>query len=110
MEVDLTEFSNGEVRIGHIQDRKDEIGAVLGDILGEQLVTAKQAESLRGRMHWFESFAFGRVANGAVRILGDLSLRGNRKVQLGQKDILALRFLKERVLMPRHLSSHLRAC
>ena len=99
VEVDLTEFSSGEVRIGHTQDRKDEIGAVLGDILKEHMVTAQQAESLRGRMHWFESFAFGRVANGAVRILGDLSLRGTRKVQLGQKDIVALRFLKERVLM-----------
>ena len=39
VEVDLTEFSSGEVRIGHTQDRKDEIGAVLGDILKEQMVT-----------------------------------------------------------------------
>ena len=50
-------------------------------------------------MHWFESFAFGRVANGAVKILGDLSLRGAKNVRLGQKDIAALVFLKERVLM-----------
>ena len=96
VEVDLTEFSNGEVRIGHTQDRRDEIGAVLGDVLKAQSVTAKQAESLRGRMHWFESFAFG---NGAVKILGDLSLRGAKNVRLGPKDIKALRFLKERVLM-----------
>ena len=90
---------NGEVRIGHTQDRKVEIGTVLGEILQARTVTAKQAESLRGRMHWFESFAFGRVANGAVKILGDLSLKGTRTVVLGQKDIVALRFLKERVLV-----------
>ena len=60
---------------------------------------AKQAESLRGRMHWFESFAFGRVANGAVKILGDLALRGTRTVALERRDVMSLRFLKERVLV-----------
>ena len=37
---------------GHTQDRKVEIGAILEDILQARAVTANQAESLRGRMHW----------------------------------------------------------
>ena len=52
---------------------------MLDDILQSSSVTTKQAESLRGRLHWFESFAFGRVANGAVKTLGDLSLRRSKK-------------------------------
>ena len=52
MEVDLSDFSDGEVRTGHTQDRKVEIGAILEDILQARAVTANQAESLRGRMHW----------------------------------------------------------
>ena len=49
-------------------------------------------------MHWFESFAFGRVANRAVRLLGDLSLRGVKQVPLKPFELMALRFLTERVL------------
>ena len=47
VELDLSDFRDGEVRIGHTQDRKVEIGAVLEDILQARAVTAKQAESLR---------------------------------------------------------------
>jgi len=88
----------GEARLGHTRERREEIGAVLDDILHSSSVTTKQAESLRGRLHWFESFAFGRVAKGAVKTLGDLSLRRTKKVQRRDHEVRDLRFLKERVL------------
>lgn len=41
-------------------------------------IEPKQAERLRGRMQWFEGYAFGRVAQHSIRILGELSLRRQR--------------------------------
>ena len=82
VELDLHDFCESEVRLGHTPERRDEIGAVLDEVIAASGVTAKQVESLRGRLHWFESFAFGRVANGAVKTLGNLSMRGTRQVDL----------------------------
>ena len=98
VELDLRDFCRAEARIGHTSERREEIGAVLDDILRASCVTAKQAESLRGRLHWFESFAFGRVANGAVKTLGDLSLRGLKQIVLRPGEIRDLCFLRDRVL------------
>eukprot|EP00435_Cladocopium_sp_Y103_P036636 s3745_g9.t1 len=96
--IDLEKFNEGCVTVGHTADRREEIGRVLGEILATGSVTAKQAESLRGRLHWFESFAFGRVANRAVKAVGDISLRGSKHVSLNPTDLDSLRFLKDRVL------------
>ena len=98
VEIDLRDLCMGEARLGHTRERREEIGAVLDDILQSSSVTTKQAESLRGRLHWFESFAFGRMANGAVKTLGDLPLRRSKKVQLRDHEVRDLRFLRERVL------------
>eukprot|EP00435_Cladocopium_sp_Y103_P002245 s2809_g1.t1 len=98
VEIDLEKFHEGCVLIGHTADRREEIGRVLGEILIAGSVTAKQAESLRGRLHWFESFAFGRIANRAVKTVGEISLRGIRHVSLSPTDMASLRFLKDRVL------------
>lgn len=98
VELDLHDFCESEVRLGHTPERRDEIGAVLDEVIAASGVTAKQVESLRGRLHWFESFAFGRVANGAVKTLGNLSMRGTRQVDLKPREIKDLRSLRERVL------------
>ena len=104
VEIDLKNFESGHVRLGHTQDRRDELSSVLQDILKERCVTAKQAESMRGRLHWFESFAFGRVANIAVKVLGDLALCGRRKIELSDDEMASLSFLRERVLTAPPLS------
>ena len=70
VKIDLKDFGSRLVLLGHTQDRREELSVVLKDILQSKCITAKQAESMRGRLDWFESFAFGRVANGAVKILG----------------------------------------
>ena len=56
-------------------------------------MSQKDAERLRGRLQWFESFAHGRIAQQALR-----TAVGRVQTQLTQKEISALRFLKDRVL------------
>ncbi len=60
LQIDLTNSTNG-VLIGHTDSRREEINMVLSEILSLEFLTSKQAESIRGRLHWQESFAFGRV-------------------------------------------------
>ena len=91
-------WSQGEVLIGHSADRRNELSSVLQGLLQEGEISNKQAESLRGRMHWFESFAFGRVANQAVKILGEIALRNSKNCKLNPRDIKAIRFPHDRVL------------
>ena len=99
VEIDLQTFGTGVVHLGHTAERREELNVVLKDILQEKSITSKQAESLRGRLHWFESFAFGRVANGAVKVLGELALSGRKRVTLSDADTAALSFLSNRVLV-----------
>ena len=99
VEIDLQCFGSGVIPMGHTQDRKEELSSVLNGILKEKAINTKQAESLRGRLHWFKSFAFGRVASSPVKALGDPALSGKRRVELSAKDVSALQFLCERVLI-----------
>ena len=94
----VEEFEQGAVYIGHTEERKQELGSVLQDLLVEKRVSSKQAESLRGRMQWFESFAFGRVANKAVQTLGQLALKRRKANGLSTEELRDLKFLRDRVL------------
>lgn len=97
MEINMERFSKGVVNVGHTSDRQSELKSVLEDILAQGILSAKQAESLRGRMDWFESFAFGRIANGAVKVLGNLASRYEKKIVLGAAKRKNLEFLMHRV-------------
>eukprot|EP00435_Cladocopium_sp_Y103_P072985 s158_g42.t1 len=57
----------------------------------------KQAERLRGRMQWFEGYAFGRVAQHSLKILGDIATRKQKVVKLSALDITAIKFLLGRI-------------
>ena len=98
VQINLEEFEQGAVYIGHTEERKQELGPVLQDLLAGKKVSSKQAESLRGRMHWFESFAFGRVANKAVQTLGQLALKRRKANGLSTEELRDLKFLRDRVL------------
>jgi hypothetical protein len=45
-------------------------------------------------MQWFEGYAFGRVAQHSLRILGDIALRKQRVVQLEMHELCAIEFWK----------------
>lgn len=96
--LDLSSSSDGRAYVGHTESRKHELQQVLSDVLAKGSIDAKLAESLRGRMQWFETFSQGRIANAAVKKLGDLAFLGRKTVQLNQKDKSSLLFLRDRVL------------
>ena len=99
VEVVLDNFKGGVVEISHTSERCRELQDTLGEILKAGVVSPKLALSLWGRMHWFESFTFGRVANGAVKVLGDISSRRGREVTLTNWEVSSIRFLMERVVV-----------
>ena len=98
LQVDLQESSSHRAYVGYTASRVEELSALLDDILKAGRIDAKHAESLRGRMLWFETYAFGRVGNSAVEKLGDLAYLGVKDVSLKSSDLAAIKFLRDRVL------------
>ncbi|CAE7424313.1 unnamed protein product [Symbiodinium sp. CCMP2592] len=69
---DLSGFESGVISITHTSDRKKELNDVLANILQTGRLSPKEAEVLRGRMHWYSSYLFGRAPCEAMH---QLSLR-----------------------------------
>ena len=67
LRLDLSNSRAKEVSIGHTDERRDELKQKIDEILSANQMDFKEAERLRGRMVFFEGFAFGRVANAAVK-------------------------------------------
>ena len=71
LQLDLAMFgSEGVVRVGHTQSRRDELVTTIAHILSTGQLDSKTAERLRGRMIFFEGYTFGRIANTAIKCLG----------------------------------------
>ena len=66
---DLTGFDEGSFTIGHTEERKAELVSSIRAILAEGVLSPKEAEILRGRLHWFNSYLFGRAPCNAMRNL-----------------------------------------
>ena len=96
---DLSQFGKGKVFIKHTPERKRELVERLEEILTKGSLTPKEAESLKGRIQWYESYLFGRIANLAVHRIGKraLSQPASRNTKLDAELKAALIFLKERV-------------
>ena len=92
LQVTLGSAARG-FHIGHTEERRAELKAALQDVLDKKIIEPKQAERLRGRMQWFEGYAFGRVARYSLKALGDLSLRRQKQVALSDKEVRAVEFL-----------------
>lgn len=90
--------SEGGFMISHTEERKKELFESLSDIIAAKCVETKRAESLRGRMQWFESYTFGRVAQRSIKVLGDIAFRHCKISRLCESDLEALRNLAERVV------------
>ena len=101
--IDLTDFAAGTVRIGHTESRRMELLALIESHLEQDCLKPKDAERLRGRLQWYDTFLFGRVANYAMSVIGkratSCSTVGNLDSQLKR----ALLFLKARVLVSKPL-------
>ena len=86
------------VTIGHTETRVAELQSTILEILSRGKISCKDAERLRGRLQWFESFASGRVAQQSLRVISGLASSGRNREELGEKERSALLFLKDRVL------------
>ena len=88
----------GVVLLGHTESRIEELKTVLSSFLESGVMTPKDAERLRGRLQWFESFAGGRLAQQALRKLSSLASHGRTQKALTGAELIALEFLRNRVL------------
>ncbi|CAE7289458.1 unnamed protein product [Symbiodinium sp. CCMP2592] len=96
--IDLSEFGQGVVYIKHTPERIQELRQTLTHILESGLLESSEAEALRGRLHWFSSFLFGRRPCQALRVLG-LRAKGldrGKKLSSDLRD--ALTYLRDRAL------------
>ena len=89
---------SGEVLLGHTEKRKSELSEAVSDIILRGKIETKFAESLRGRMQWFEGYVFGRTAQRCVQTVGELSLRSSRSSVLTGYELQCFKDLQERVL------------
>ena len=95
--MDLSKASSLRVDIGHTPERSKELAENIHGHLQTGTISSKEAERLRGRMIFFEGFAFGRVACSAVKSLGRCVDLKRHCINL-DKDMLGnLEFLKNRV-------------
>ena len=70
MVIDLSQYDHGVVYFKHTEARKTELDEVISRHLSEDRMTPKEAETLRGRLIWFEGFMFGRIANLSLHAIG----------------------------------------
>ena len=95
VEIDLSEISERRVYFKHTPERKAELVAALDGFLQSGRMSAKEAESLKGRLQWFDSFVFGRSASLALHILGSACARGSSSQTVDHELRRALTFLRE---------------
>ncbi|CAJ1342105.1 unnamed protein product [Effrenium voratum] len=81
--VNLLGILKGVALVGHTEERRTELAEALHAVIESGELSRKEAERLRGRLIWFESFVWGRSANMAVRELGRAcsDSRGRCRVQ-----------------------------
>ena len=93
-------FSNGSVFFKHTDSRKAELNETLDKHLtmNEGSMTPKEAESLRGRLIWFESFLFGRVANLSLHVVGKRAISNSANTTIDGELRRALEFFRDRVV------------
>ena len=92
---DLSRFDEGEVTIGHTKERGEELKATISAILAADCLSHAEAESLRGRLHWYTSFLFGRRSSQALNVVSDWVNRGVSSGRLSEDLKDALKYLKD---------------
>ena len=96
--VDTSKFSDGSIFLLHTDSRKAELNDTIDKHLLEGTLTQKEAKSLRGRLIWFESFMFGRVANLSLHAIGKRAIDGGGNTTVSVELRRALCFFKNRVV------------
>ena len=95
--VDLSQFEQQRVLIGHTNKRVSELKESLEQVVQENRLTAKTSERLRGRMNFFEGFSFGRGPNQALKLLDNEARSGSLRRCLSAEAVKAIGILKARL-------------
>ena len=97
LRVGLTSATSKSFTVGHTSDRTKELLKSLDEIVKKGEISVKEADRLRGRMLFFESFVFGRIANLSLRQFGDLCRLGRTTHKLSLAELEVVERLIERV-------------
>ena len=97
--IDLSDFSSGIVRIGHTESRRQELLSQIEVHLEQNCLKPKDAERLRGRLQWYDTFLFGRIANYSMSVISKRAISCSMGGSLDPPLRRALQFLKEHVLV-----------
>ena len=98
LDLDSRGDGSAEITVGHTEQRVQELSKTLEDIEFSGKMSLKEAEKLRGRLQWFETFASGRIAQQALRNLSKLTSTGRKSESLSTAELENVRFLRNRVV------------
>ena len=96
--LDLSEVHNGLVTFKHTDSRRAELDESLSRHLAEDSLTSKEAESLRGRLIWFDSLLFGRIANLSLHEIGKRATDMGHQHKLTSGLKRSLEFFRDRIV------------
>ena len=108
--VDMTGFKDKVIKIGHTSKRIQELVESLDTVAAANLFCPKEAERLRGRMNFFEGYAFGRGPAQAVKLLDRQARAGLLRTSLTHEATRAIKVLKERLVSAIPLEINLKSC
>ena len=95
---DLDKFGEGVVTLRHTPERVEELRQAIDRTLADDKLSSMDAESLRGRLHWFSSYLFGRKACSAIKVVGARARGHDLGVRLSPFLRDAVVFLKDHAL------------
>ena len=102
--IDLSDFGSGRVILKHTPERVNELHRTITKILDADHLSPMEAESLRGRLHWFSTFLFGRRSTQALRQVGRRASGDDRLCKLDEPLKAALFFLRDTALNSRPIT------
>ena len=106
LQVDLATSSQSQLLLGHTDERRKELFEGIQRLLTQDHISFKDIERLRGRMIFFEGYAFGRIANWAHKALSRALASGGDRVPLDFHLRRALELLSRRVMDATPLCIH----
>ena len=97
LQVGVASSHSLQVHIGHTPDRRTELLSYISDILKAGWIDKKVCDRLRGRMVFFEGYAFGRVANTYLRTICNACKDAPGRVSLSERLRFCLSWLSDRI-------------
>eukprot|EP00438_Fugacium_kawagutii_P013576 Skav234780 [mRNA] locus=scaffold2396:605776:607581:- [translate_table: standard] len=98
LEVSLDEVQQSKFCVGHTASRKKEFLDTLQHLMAAEKVATKDLERLHGRLVWFRSHIFGRIANHAVKTISSFSRNSSKHVVVTQELATALKLLQDELV------------